>query len=85
VDEASAEDTDRGEDFEPGPEAVATGAAAAGRPGLRRIEPTPGREDDALDLLEVAGAATAKRVLPLVAAILAITAIVWWWRRRGAR
>jgi uncharacterized protein len=93
-DEASAEDADRGEGAdrsggadrgegaEPGPEAVATGAAAAGRPGPRRIEPTPGREDDALDLLEVAGAATAKRVLPLVAALLAVIGIVWWWRRR---
>jgi uncharacterized protein len=67
---------------EPGPEAVATGAAAAGRPGPRRIEPTPGREDDALDLLEVAGAATAKRVLPVVALLAAIAALVWWLRRR---
>jgi uncharacterized protein len=67
----------------PGPEAVATGAAAAAAPGgPRRIEPTPGREDDVLDLMEVAGAATAKRVIPLVAALLAILAIVWWWRRR---
>jgi carbon monoxide dehydrogenase subunit G len=66
----------------PGPEAVATGAAAAGRPGARRIEPTPGREDDALDLLEVAGAATAKRVLPLVAVLVAIAALLWWLRRR---
>jgi uncharacterized protein len=64
-----------------GPEAIATGAAAAG-PGPRRIAPTPGREDDALDLLEVAGAATAKRVLPLVALFAAIAALVWWLRRR---
>jgi hypothetical protein len=70
-----------GGDPEPGPEAIATGAAAAG-PGPRRIEPTPGREDDALDLLEVAGAATAKRVLPLVALLAAIAALVWWLRRR---
>jgi hypothetical protein len=35
-----------------------------------------------LDLMEVAGAATAKRVLPLVAALLAIIGLVWWWRRR---
>jgi uncharacterized protein len=66
---------------EPGPEAIATGAAAAGL-GPRRIAPTPGREDDALDLLEVAGAATAKRVLPLVALFAAIAALVWWLRRR---
>jgi uncharacterized protein len=62
----------------PGPEAVATGAAAA---GPRRIEPTPGREDDVLDLMQVAGAATAKRLLPLVAAILAIIGLLWWRRR----
>jgi uncharacterized protein len=66
---------------EPGPEAIATCAAAAG-PGPRRIAPTPGREDDALDLLEAAGAATAKRVLPLVALLAAIAALVWWLRRR---
>jgi uncharacterized protein len=66
----------------PGPEAVATGAAELAPSGPRRVEPTPGREDDVLDLMEVAGAATAKRVLPLVAAILAIIGIVWWWRRR---
>jgi uncharacterized protein len=66
----------------PGPEAVATGAAALAPSGPRRIEPTPGREEDVLDLMEVAGAATAKRVIPLVAAILAILGIVWWWRRR---
>jgi uncharacterized protein len=66
----------------PGPEAVATGAAAAAPSGPRRIEPTPGREEDVLDLMEVAGAATAKRLIPLVAAILAIIGVVWWWRRR---
>lgn len=66
----------------PGPEAVATGAAAAAPSGPRRIEPTPGREEDVLDLMEVAGAATAKRAIPFVAAILAIIGLVWWWRRR---
>ena len=65
-----------------GPEAVATGAAAAAPAGPRRIEPDLTREDDALDLMEVAGAATLKRVLPLVAGLAAIAAIVWWWRRR---
>ena len=63
-----------------GPEAIATGAAAAAGP--RRIEPTPGREDDVLDLMEMAGAATVKRVVPLVVAILAIVGLVWWLRRR---
>jgi uncharacterized protein len=63
----------------PGPEAIATGAAAA---GPRRIAPISGREDDALDLLDVAGPATLKRVVPLVAALLAVLGLVWWWRRR---
>jgi uncharacterized protein len=70
------------EERAPGPEAIATGAAAAAPSGPRRIEPTPGREDDVLDLMEVAGAATAKRLLPLVAALLAIIGLVWWLRRR---
>ena len=65
-----------------GPEAVATGAAEAAPTGPRRIAPDPTREDDALDLMEVAGAATLKRVIPLVAAIAALVALVWWWRRR---
>jgi uncharacterized protein len=63
----------------PGPEAIATGAAAA---GPRRIAPTPGREDDALDLLDVAGPATLKRLVPLVAVLLAVLGLAWWWRRR---
>jgi uncharacterized protein len=79
---APSEGADAGEEVEPGPEALATGAAAAGRPGPRRIEPTPGREDDALDLLEVAGAATAKRVLPIVALLAALATLIWWLRRR---
>jgi uncharacterized protein len=66
----------------PGPEAVATGAAAAAPTGPRRIEPTPGREDDVLDLMEMAGPATVKRLIPLVAVLLAIIGLVWWWRRR---
>jgi uncharacterized protein len=67
---------------EPGPEAIATGAAAAGRSGPRRIEPSSGREDDALDLLEVAGVATAKRVLPVAAVVAVIVALIWWLRHR---
>jgi uncharacterized protein len=63
----------------PGPEAVATGAAEVGR---RRIEPTPGREDDALDLMDVAGAATLKRLVPALAVLAALAGLVWWWRRR---
>jgi uncharacterized protein len=63
----------------PGPEAVLTGAAEVGR---RRIEPTPGREDDALDLMEVAGAATLKRLVPVLAVLAALAGLMWWWRRR---
>jgi uncharacterized protein len=63
----------------PGPEAVVTGAAEVGR---RRIEPSPGREDDALDLMDVAGAATLKRLVPVLAVLVALAGLVWWWRRR---
>jgi uncharacterized protein len=65
---------------EPGAEPAAAVAAAA--TGPRRIEQDPSREDDALDLMEVAGAATLKRVAPIVAAILVAIAIVWWLRSR---
>lgn len=65
---------------EPGAEPAAAAAAAAAGP--RRIEQDPSREDDALDLMEVAGAATLKRVAPIVAAILVAIAIVWWLRSR---
>jgi uncharacterized protein len=65
----------------PGPEAIATGAAAAARTGPRRIEPMPGREDDVLDLMEMAGPATVKRLIPLVAVLVAVIGLLWWWRR----
>lgn len=76
-------------DVPAGGEAVATGAAAVGgqptdteTTGPRRIAPDPSREDDALDLMEVAGAATAKRLVPLVAALAVVAGIIWWLRRR---
>lgn len=68
--------------------AAATDAAAAAidapaaSTGPRRIAQDPSREDDALNLVEVAGAATAKRVIPLVAALAAVAALIWWLRRR---
>jgi uncharacterized protein len=74
-----------------GPEAVATGATAAATPpagdaeapsGPRRIAPDPSREDDALDLMDVAGAATAKRLLPIVLLLVVGAAVVWWLRHR---
>jgi uncharacterized protein len=67
---------------EAGPEAVATGAAEAAPSGPRKIAPDLSREDDALDLLEVAGASAAKRLIPLVAALAALFVLIWWLRRR---
>jgi uncharacterized protein len=67
--------------------AGADAAAAAGAPvtpitatGPRRIPP-PAQEPEALDLMEVAGGAIWKRLAP-VGLVLAIVAIVVWWRRR---
>lgn len=91
-------DTDPAATEPAGAEAVATGAAAAAdggeaaatavaepaqASGPRRIEQQPGREDDALDLMEVAGAATLKRVVPLVVGIVVVGGIVWWAFGRG--
>jgi uncharacterized protein len=67
---------------EAGPEAVATGAAEAAPSGPRKIAPDLSREDDALDLLEVAGASAAKRLIPLVAALAVLFGLIWWLRRR---
>ncbi len=50
--------------------------------GPRHIEPQPGRDDDALDMLDMAGAATLKRVAPLVAVVAAIAGLIWWLRNR---
>jgi uncharacterized protein len=69
------------------PTADTSAEAAAGAPvtpitstGPRRIPP-PAQEPEALDLMEVAGGAIWKRLAP-VALVLAIVAIVVWWRRR---
>lgn len=40
------------------------------------------REDDALDLLELAGGTAVKRLVPVVAAVLAVFGLAWWIRRR---
>lgn len=71
-------------------EAAATGAtaAAAATPatidGPRRLVTDPSRENDALDLVDVAGGATLKRLLPVaaVAVVLAILFAVLRGRRR---
>lgn len=70
-----------------GHEAASSGAAAAASDGpdeaggIRRIAAVPGREDDALNLMDVAGAATVKRVAPIVGLALAVVGLVWWLRR----
>jgi uncharacterized protein len=67
-----------------GGEAAASGAAAAApaTTGPRRIEQDPSRENEALDLMEIAGAATAKRAIPAIAVVALIAALIWWLRRR---
>ncbi|MBS3941031.1 MAG: SRPBCC family protein [Actinobacteria bacterium] len=51
---------------------------ATPRGGPRIIESRVDRDNDALDLMDVAGAATMKRLVPLVAAIVVIALVVWW-------
>lgn len=61
---------------------AASPAPAAASSGPRKITPQPGREDDALDLMDVAGTAALKRVGPLVAAFVLLAVLLWWLRRR---
>ncbi|MEX2503879.1 MAG: SRPBCC family protein [Egicoccus sp.] len=71
-------------------EAAATGATAAASAtpptidGPRQLMSDPSRENDALDLMDVAGGATLKRLLPVaaVAVVLAIVFAVLRGRRR---
>ncbi len=76
------------------PEAASSGATAeaipaaepdethgsASAPGPRTVAYRPPR-DEALDLVDIAGEATAKRLAPVLAAVLAILLVVWWRRR----
>ncbi len=56
-------------------EGAGTDAALTGSPATT--------QDDALDLFEMAGGATAiKRVAPVVAAVLAVLGLAWWVSRR---
>jgi len=57
------------------------GTEAGASPGPRKVEQRAPR-DEALDLMEVAGGATAKRVAPVVAAVLVVGAIIWWLTQR---
>lgn len=68
-----------------GGDAPATSEAGDHEPaptGPRKIAQDPSREDDALDLMEVAGAATLKRVAPIVAGLILIVGVIWWMRGR---
>ncbi len=65
-----------------GADAAADGAAAPAATGPRKIAPDPSRENEALDLMEVAGAATIKRAVPLVAGLALVAAFIWWLTRR---
>lgn len=49
--------------------------------GPRRIAP-PAQEPDALDLMDVAGGAVTKRLLPVVGVAALVGLVVWWLRRR---
>lgn len=55
-----------------------TGQAASSGP--RRVASSE-PESEALDILEVAGGATMKRAVPLLAALTVIGLIIWWIRR----
>ncbi|MTV26688.1 carbon monoxide dehydrogenase [Nitriliruptoraceae bacterium ZYF776] len=68
---------------EAGPSVAPAGAAPTSSPppGPRRVAP-PAQEPEALDLMEVAGGAVGKRVVPLVAVLVTLAGLVWWWRRR---
>lgn len=67
-----------------GREAVVTGAreAASSNGQQRRRVQEVAPEEEALDLMEVAGGATARRLIPLAAGLMAVLGILWWWRRR---
>lgn len=54
--------------------------AAAAPPGPRRVQPRAPR-DEALDLMDVAGEATAKRLVPVLLAVIVLLLV--WRRRRG--
>ncbi|WP_052665312.1 SRPBCC family protein [Nitriliruptor alkaliphilus] len=54
--------------------------APVGGTGPRRLDP-PAQEPEALDLMEVAGGAITKRLVPVAALVALVVALVWWRRR----
>jgi carbon monoxide dehydrogenase subunit G len=64
----------------PGPApAMGAGAAPAAPEGVRRID---GPEVEPVDLMDAAGGAVAKRVVPVLAGIGLLVLVVWLFRRR---
>ncbi len=62
-------------DSSPAPAAAASTPAAAESTGVRKIE-SP--EAEAVDLLDVAGGAAAKRFIPAAGGAALLAAIIWW-------
>jgi uncharacterized protein len=62
-------------------EAAARAGASAKKPVLTAVEPAP--DSEPIDLLSYAGPSVLKRVLPVLAAVIAVVAVVT--RRRGKR
>jgi hypothetical protein len=54
---------------------------ADSKPKLTAVEPQP--ESEPIDLLAYAGPSVAKRIVPLVAALVVLLAVVRLLRRRG--
>jgi uncharacterized protein len=59
---------------------TAPSVAPVGGTGPRRLEP-PAQEAEALDLMEVAGGAITKRLVPVAALVALLVALLWWLRR----
>jgi uncharacterized protein len=59
---------------------VGAGTTAAADSGPRRIAP-PAQEPEALDLVDIAGGAVTKRLVPVAVVALLALLLVWWVRR----
>jgi carbon monoxide dehydrogenase subunit G len=68
---------------EPAAEAPTAPSEAAAAAGPRKVEYRAPR-DEALDLMDVAGEATAKRLVPVLAGVIAVLLVILWRRRRRA-